>query len=44
MVAAFDQSFDGKAGKKTWGRDYFWNGCASKAEKGGCEQKCYLFS
>jgi hypothetical protein len=34
MVAAFDQSFDGKAGKKTWGRDYFWNGCASKAEKG----------
>jgi hypothetical protein len=34
LVAAFDQSFDGKAGKKTWGRDYFWNGCASKAEKG----------
>ena len=34
LVAAFDQSFDSKAGKKTWGRDYFWNGCASKAEKG----------
>jgi len=34
LVAAFDQSFDGKAGKKTWGRDYFWNGSASKAEKG----------
>ena len=34
VVAAFDQSFDGKAGKKTWGKDYFWNGCASKAEKG----------
>lgn len=34
LIAAFDQSFDGKAGKKTWGKDYFWNGCASKAEKG----------
>jgi hypothetical protein len=34
LVAAFDQSFDGKAGKKTWGKDYFWNGCASRAEKG----------
>jgi hypothetical protein len=34
LVAAFDQSFNGKAGKATWGRDYFWNGCASKAEKG----------
>jgi len=34
LIAAFDQSFDGKAGKLTWGRDYFWNGCASKAEKG----------
>lgn len=33
-VAAFDQSFDGKSGKLTWGKDYFWNGCASKAEKG----------
>jgi hypothetical protein len=34
MVAAFDQSFEEKAGKKTWGKDYFWNGCASRAEKG----------
>lgn len=34
VVAAFDQSFDSKAGKMTWGKDYFWNGCASKAEKG----------
>ena len=34
LIAAFDQSFDCKAGKKTWGKDYFWNGCASKAEKG----------
>ena len=23
-----------KSGKNTWGKDYFWNGCASKAEKG----------
>ncbi len=34
MVAAFDQSFEGKSGKNTWGKDYFWNGCASRAEKG----------
>jgi hypothetical protein len=34
MIAAFDQSFDKKSGKMTWGKDYFWNGCASKAEKG----------
>lgn len=34
LVASFDQSFNGKSGKKTWGKDYFWNGCASKAEKG----------
>ena len=33
-VAAFDQSFEGKSGRMTWGKDYFWNGCASKAEKG----------
>jgi len=33
-IAAFDQSFDYKAGKKTWGKDYFWNGCASRAERG----------
>jgi len=34
VVAAFDQSFEGKAGKKTWGKSFFWNGCASRAEKG----------
>ena len=34
LVAAFDQSFEGKSGKETWGKDYFWNGCASRAEKG----------
>jgi len=34
VVAAFDQSFEGKAGNDTWGKDYFWNGCASRAEKG----------
>ena len=34
IIAAFDQSFEGKSGKNTWGKDYFWNGCASKAEKG----------
>lgn len=34
LVAAFDQSFEGKSGKETWGKDYFGNGCASRAEKG----------
>jgi len=34
LIAAFDQSFEGKSGRMTWGKDYFWNGCASKAEKG----------
>jgi hypothetical protein len=34
VVAAFDQSFESKSGKDTWGKDYFWNGCASRAEKG----------
>lgn len=34
IVAAFDPSFLSKAGKKTWGKDSFWNGSASKAEKG----------
>lgn len=33
-IAAFDPSFLSKAGKLTWGIDFFWNGCASKAEKG----------
>jgi hypothetical protein len=34
LIAAFDQSFISKAGKKTWGLSYFWNGCNSRAEKG----------
>jgi hypothetical protein len=34
VIAAFDQSFESKAGKLTWGRASFWNGCASRAEKG----------
>jgi hypothetical protein len=34
LVAAFDQSFIEKSGKKTYGKDFFWNGSASKAEKG----------
>ena len=44
LVAAFDQSFDGKSGKNTWGKDYFWNGCASKDAKqyvglGDCQSR-----
>ena len=34
LIAALDQSFVEKSGKATWGRTSFWNGCASKAEKG----------
>ena len=34
VIAAFDQSFVDKAGKMTWGKASFWNGCASRAEKG----------
>jgi hypothetical protein len=34
VIAAFDQSFEDKAGNKTWGKASFWNGCASRAEKG----------
>lgn len=33
-ILAFDPSFIKKAGKHTFSRDSFWNGCASKAEKG----------
>lgn len=33
-IVAFDPSFVPKAGKTTYGRDYFWNGCHSRAEKG----------
>lgn len=31
---AMDASFIRKSGKKTFGLDTFWNGCASRAEKG----------
>lgn len=34
VVAAFDPSFIQKSGKKTFGKDYFWNGSGNKAEKG----------
>ncbi len=34
LIAAQDASFIKKAGKHTAGLDTFWNGCASKAEKG----------
>lgn len=34
LIAAQDASFIAKSGKKTHGLDMFWNGCASKAEKG----------
>ena len=33
-VVAFDPSFLAKAGKKTYGRDFFWNGAHQRAEKG----------
>lgn len=33
-IVAFDPSFIPKAGKKTYGRDVFWNGCHGRAEKG----------
>ena len=33
-VVAFDPSFIAKAGKKTYGRDFFWNGAHGRAEKG----------
>jgi hypothetical protein len=34
LIAAQDATFITKSGKKTHGLDYFWNGCAGKAEKG----------
>jgi hypothetical protein len=34
LIAAQDASFISKAGKKTNGLGYFWNGCAGKPEKG----------
>ena len=33
-ILVFDPSFIKKAGKHTFSRDSFWNGCASKAQKG----------
>lgn len=33
-ILAFDPTFIPKAGKHTFGRDSFWNGCASRAQKG----------
>lgn len=33
-IAVMDASFVEKSGKKTYGIDYFFNGCASRAEKG----------
>lgn len=34
QMAVMDASFIEKSGKKTYGIDYFFNGCASRAEKG----------
>ncbi len=34
LVAAVDASFVSKAGKKTFGLDKFWSGCASVTKKG----------
>lgn len=33
-IVGYDQSFIPKSGKKTYGIEYFWNGCASRIEKG----------
>lgn len=33
-IVALDPTFIKKAGKHTFSRDYFWNGCASRAQKG----------
>jgi len=33
-IVAFDPCFIPKAGKKTYGRDFFWNGSHTRAEKG----------
>jgi len=34
LIGAQDASFVQKSGKKTYGIDFFWNGCEGKAEKG----------
>jgi len=33
-IIAYDPSFIPKSGKKTYGLDYFWNGCHRRSEKG----------
>ena len=33
-IIAYDPSFITKSGKKTYGLDYFWNGCHGRSEKG----------
>ncbi len=33
-IVAFDPSFIPKAGKQTYGRDFFWNGAHRRSEKG----------
>lgn len=33
-ICAFDACFLEKAGKATYGLDYFWNGCSAKAQRG----------
>lgn len=33
-IIAYDPSFVAKSGKKTYGLDYFWNGCHNRPEKG----------
>jgi hypothetical protein len=33
-ILAYDPSFITKSGKKTYGLDYFWNGCHRRSEKG----------
>lgn len=33
-IVAYDPSFVPKSGKKTYGLDYFWNGCHRRSEKG----------
>ena len=33
-ILAFDPSFIKKSGKHTFSRDSFWNGCASRSQKG----------
>lgn len=34
MIGVMECSFIAKSGKATFGLDWFWNGCASRVEKG----------